>query len=490
MSKQAHRPEANGPQAPKPQAPMRENPGNNPSGQETPRPVAPRPIRPAAPQPQAPRPSGRDDGLKSGPPGPETGQRAPKGSRRNRLRAFWRRRDDDPASSDRDLGDLRLMLWRWTNRGLVVLVVAVLIVALALLLRYPSLLGIGLALLAALVVETAAVSVAPRLRMERQVEPLVVERHGECHATVRVSTRGFWLVRTRITDRIGRQRVNVEVGGREARYRVPTLRRGLLPIGPMAVHRVGLFGLAMTTQEAGSVEHVRVLPRRVPLTQLAKGRRRSAVGADESVEHGGTDLVGLHEYVAGDDLRRLHWATSARTGMLMIRDDADPSTPHLTVILDDRDDHYADSSLTDTDFEDAVEVAFALAQTAIEEGHPLHLLTTSGSVDVPVSERLGAAQTDARRVHAALAEVQPSTAPAHMRLPKRTLDSVAVISGALAPLPDLTGYAIRGASGAVLIVDSSGDAPVSSRAGAGGGVTVLRGPRSRDLAALWDRTVR
>lgn len=446
-------------------------------------PPAPRPGPPPnAPAPVAPAPAAAPTGAPASRPDARSASRPTVRQRRRR------QLEPDPTSAKRDLGDLRPVLWRWTNRGVAVIGVAVVVIVAAALLHYPSLLGLGVALAAVVVFETVLVSVAPGLRIERHVEPMVVERHGDCAATVRVRHKGLWLVRTRVIDRIGRQRFAVDVDGDEVRYRVPTLRRGLLPIGPMSVHRVGLFALAMTTQEAGDVEQVRVLPRRVPLTQLAKGRRRSAVGADESVEHGGTDLVGLHEYIAGDDLRRLHWATTARTGTLMIRDDADPSTPHLTIILDDRDDHYADHALTDTDFEDAVEVAFALASTAIEQGHPMHLLTTSGSVDVPVSERIGAHDTDARRVHEALAEVETTLRPDHMRLPKRTLDSVAVVSGALAPLDELTGFAARGASGAVLIVDNSGDRPVSG--GAGDGVTVLRGPRSKDVAALWDQVVR
>lgn len=462
---------------------------------------APAPVAPAPAAPPPTRPVRDTDGRSPGDASLDGAGDARNGDAQNReskkrdgrrfgaLGARWRRpQRPDASSTKRDLGHLHLMLWRWTNRGIMVGLIAAAVIAVALWLRYPSLLGIGLALAAVLVLETVLVSVAPSLRVERTVEPLVVERHGECHATVGVRNKGLWLVRTRVIDRIGRQRFPVDVDGNRVHYRVPTLRRGLLPIGPMAVHRVGLFGLAMTTQELGEVEHVRVLPRRVPLTQLAKGRRRSAVGADESVEHGGTDIVGLHEYVAGDDLRRLHWATTARTGTLMIRDDADPSTPHLTVILDDRDDHYADHALTDTDFEDAVEVAFALARTAIEQGHPMHLLSTSGAIDVPVSERIGAAETDARRIYEALAEIQPSLNPPRMRLPKAALDSVAVVSGALAPLDELTSHATRGASGAVLIVDNSGGRPVSS--GGSGGVTVLRGPRSQDLAALWDRTVR
>ena len=77
-----------------------------------------------------------------------------------------------------------------------------------------------------------------------------------------------------------------------------------------------------------------MLPRRIPVLDAggtgARRRRR------QRLELGGTDLVGLHEYTMGDDLRRLHWATSARTGTLMVREDADPAEPHVCVLLDDR----------------------------------------------------------------------------------------------------------------------------------------------------------
>ena len=42
---------------------------------------------------------------------------------------------------------------------------------------------------------------------------------------------------------------------------------------------------------------------------MPAGTRRTAVGNDTAGELGGTDLVGLHEYAMGEDLRRLHWAT-------------------------------------------------------------------------------------------------------------------------------------------------------------------------------------
>ncbi|NNG18032.1 DUF58 domain-containing protein [Naumannella sp. ID2617S] len=396
---------------------------------------------------------------------------------------------------------VRRAFWLLSTRGLALLLVALVLLGAGLHWRYSTLIGVAAALGLALLLDLVAVAWPFRIRVRREVTPPVVERHGLCTARLTVTGRTPGLARTTLTDSVGpshgpderRQELQVDLDAGELDYRVPTPRRGLLQVGPLTMHRVGVFGLTLTSRPQGEVDHVRVLPRSIPIREMARGRRRSAVGADESVEHGGTDLVGLHEYVPGDDLRRLHWATSARTGILMVRDDADPSTPHLTVVLDDTGPHYSDHGQAETDFEDAVEVAFALCRAAIQHNHPVHLVTLSGAVDVAVSERIGAAEVDAQRVYAALAEVQPGGDPSEdptrgMRLPARALDSVAVVSGAEARVDVLASIAARGATGVVLVLDNSGGEQISTAAGAGG-VRVLRAPRSLDLARLWDRVV-
>lgn len=372
-----------------------------------------------------------------------------------------------------------------TRRGVGVLVVGLVLVGLAVWWHYSTLLGIGAALLLALVVEVLLVSRRTSVSAEREVSPLVVERHGECTATIRVTGRLPGLVRTAVRDRVGRQLVHVALDSAETGYRVPTLRRGLMAVGPLVVDVVGTFGLAARSSEQGQVVHVRVLPRSVPARGVVRGRRRSSVGADESLDHGGTDLVGLHEYIPGDDLRRLHWATSARSGILMVRDDAEPASPHLTVVLDDRGASYADHGATDTDFEDAVEVAFALCRAALDQNQPVHLLSTTGAVDVVVAARIGAAEVDAQRLYAALAEIDVVDGTMGLRLPGRALDCVAVVSGSEAALPELEAIASRGATGVLLLVDHTTSVQQPSR----GSATILRGPRSIDLTRLWDRAV-
>ncbi|WP_432560007.1 DUF58 domain-containing protein [Granulicoccus sp. GXG6511] len=386
--------------------------------------------------------------------------------------------------------DLRRGIGPVSRWGLVIGLTGAVLLVLGLWWQYATLLGIGVALLAALALDVAMVVRRPDLEVHRSVEPKIVERHGDCWTTLQVAGRRPKGARIALSDRVGSHTEQVAVTGDMVRYRVPTAHRGLLTVGPLSVHRVGWFGLAVATVTQGATDHVRVLPRLVPVHHLPRGRRRSAVGADESAEHGGTDLVGLHEYVAGDDLRRLHGPTSARTGQLMVRDDAEPAMPHLTIVLDDTAAHYVDHGAGDHHFEDAVEVAFALCRLAEELDQPVHLVTMSGVVDESVAETVHAGP-DRQRVRIALAEVRPSTGDAEvadeavrgLRL-ARGLDTVAVISGAEAPVEVFAGIAARGTTGVLLLLH-----PHPPTAATVGAVSILRAPGSVDLTRLWDRAV-
>lgn len=388
------------------------------------------------------------------------------------------------------MAEVELPRARWgplTGRGAGAAAIGAVLTGLGLWWHYATVFGIGLALVVLVILEVVLVRRRVRLSVSRHVSPQVVERHAECWARVGVQGRLPQIVTARVSDKVGRTEVGVPLTSGEASYRVPTLRRGLLRVGPLRVDLVGPFALAARQLAEGDTTGVRVLPRHVPAQAMARGRRRSAVGADESLEVGGTDLVGLHEYVAGDDLRRLHWATSARTGILMVRDDAEPAAPHLTVILDDHGPHYGDHGSLDTDFEDAVEVAFALCRAAVDARQPVQLLTTSGLVDVTVSERVGAAEAEAQSLYAAVAEVQavvdPERPSAQPRLPRGGLDTVVVVSGSKAPLPAFEQILAGAATPVIALIDATDRGVYAGRA------TLLHGARSVDVVAAWDRRI-
>ena len=90
----------------------------------------------------------------------------------------------------------------------------------------------------------------------------------------------------------------------------------------------------------------------------------------------GLDFFGLREYEVGDDLRRVHWRSTARTGELMLRQDEMPWEARSTILLDTRPStHHGES------FERAVEIAASLA-TAMCRGRRQVRFMTTGGIDI------------------------------------------------------------------------------------------------------------
>jgi uncharacterized protein (DUF58 family) len=87
----------------------------------------------------------------------------------------------------------------------------------------------------------------------------------------------------------------------------------------------------------------------------------------------------MREYVTGDDLRRIHWPSVARTGHLMIRQDETTRRSIATVFLDNRSAALGASG--SPAFERAVSVTATLGRVLIQAGFAVHFAT----VDAPAA---------------------------------------------------------------------------------------------------------
>ncbi|RSM81982.1 DUF58 domain-containing protein [Kibdelosporangium aridum] len=380
---------------------------------------------------------------------------------------------------------------RWTARGGGALLLGTTLLAVGLIWRYPGVIAFGSGLVLLAVAGLVSVVVPAPITFERKVSPTEVHRYGDCTATLRVRHTGrLWRITLDAFDFLDGRALPVQATRlgpgetNELSYAIPTTRRGVHVVGRLILHRQGLAGLARRTLSLGDTVEVRVLPRTLAVHGMPAGVRRSHIGAVERVEHGGTDLVGLREYMPGDDLRRLHWATSARTGTLMIREDADPARPQLTILLDDRESSYRN---VDVDFEDAIEVAASLAMAAIQAGHPVNLRTVCGSLTVDVPDTSNAQDAEAMTtLFASLADLA-ATSERHEPepLPPHSRDVIAVVSASVADVAPLLLVASEAAVGVALLVDLQ----CTGQVDAAGNVLVLRGPRAEELLSLWDRAV-
>ena len=162
----------------------------------------------------------------------------------------------------------------------------------------------------------------------------------------------------------------------EATYRIDTPRRGLITVGPMAIRREDPFGLATSTRAGPDPATVLVLPKVLTLAAPTGGRTDDPLGTATRTRRAvdnGEDFASLRAYVPGDDLRKVHWATSARRGSLMVRKNERPRQPRCTIVLDVRTGSYPDGA-----FELAVEAAASIAAAAIGHGDETRLVSTSG----------------------------------------------------------------------------------------------------------------
>lgn len=163
-----------------------------------------------------------------------------------------------------------------------------------------------------------------------------------------------------------------------AGYRLPTLRRGLLRLGPARVELTDPFGLARRVVPGAPETTLTVLPEVHPAPQLrlGGGRHEPLAGASNRVvtTSGVEDLVTLRPYVVGDDLRRVHWPATARTDELQVRRDEERWRGHVTVLLDVRA-----SAFDGPTFERAVSAAAGLVVAAADAGDRVRLATGGGA---------------------------------------------------------------------------------------------------------------
>jgi uncharacterized protein (DUF58 family) len=227
----------------------------------------------------------------------------------------------------------------------------------------------------------------PALALDRAIGPARIHVGGDGRVDIEITNRGprptpLLTLDERFGDgrRAARFLLPPLTSGATSRaaYRIPTVRRGHYAIGPMIATLSDPFGVAQAVIEVGAVDQVTVYPRihEIAPPPLGGGGMRASADAvrARSVTLDGDEFAALREYEIGDDLRKVHWPATARTGELFIRQDASYREPHVAVVLDTRAEaHDADS------FELAVEVVASLLVRLTRDGRRVAVRTTGGA---------------------------------------------------------------------------------------------------------------
>nr|MDQ6928213.1 DUF58 domain-containing protein [Actinomycetota bacterium] len=191
----------------------------------------------------------------------------------------------------------------------------------------------------------------------------------------------------------------IPAGGREtASYRLPADRRGRFELGPLEAHRADPFGLVSRTTHIAAAVELTVYPAIDTVVEMVPARGyRQATTQPATAGPTGEDFATLRAYEVGDDLRQVHWPSTARLDELMIRQLDHPLEGHATVLLDLRADVHTDETL-----ERAVSAA-ASVLVACSRRHSLVRLATTEGVDSGFGT--GTAHIDAILERLAVAEV-------------------------------------------------------------------------------------
>ena len=171
----------------------------------------------------------------------------------------------------------------------------------------------------------------------------------------------------------------------EELFIVPTNRRAVLPVGPARSVRGDGLGILRRVVRWTEPEELFVHPRTVPLHGTNPGFIKDLEGqATKELSNNDVSFHALRGYVPGDDRRYIHWKTSARTGVLMVRQFEETRRSHLAVALSTDIGEYASES----EFELAMSACASLGVQSFKEERALTVLPGSRSLKAPTARTL------------------------------------------------------------------------------------------------------
>jgi uncharacterized protein (DUF58 family) len=301
---------------------------------------------------------------------------------------------------------------------------------------------------AALIVQRARVQVANR----RSVEPHRAAAGDAVTVHLVITNRsvlrtGTLMLEDQLPERlVGRARFVLDpLGSHESRtvsYRLPGLGRGRYRVGPLRIRLADPFRLIDIIRSFTATSEFVVAPviDQLPPVEPPRSDEMGDSAGSHSIGTHGADDQSTREYRIGDDLRKIHWRSSARTGALMVRQEERPWRGQSTVLLDMRAIAHAavpdppapgghDPRLTSS-FEWAVSAAASIGSHLLRRGRELALLGD------PADERLRIGDSNQLATHLASAREQSYSDLTALAAPIRTAvreSSLVAVLGRLDP---------------------------------------------------------
>jgi uncharacterized protein (DUF58 family) len=171
------------------------------------------------------------------------------------------------------------------------------------------------------------------------------------------------------------------------RYELGGGARGRYRVGPLRVRIRDPFGTAERVRRYRSSDELLVYPRIERLGAGMPSGSHHGSGSSDSrrLLNTGDEFHTMREYVTGDDLRQVHWRSTARRATLMIRQQEQPWQAQATILCDTRAASHAGPRSSER-FERAVSMAASLVRHFADRRYQLRLVTET-DIGAPVVER-------------------------------------------------------------------------------------------------------
>lgn len=211
---------------------------------------------------------------------------------------------------------------------------------------------------------------------------------------------------------------------RRVQYPIRAEIRGRYELGPLVVRATDPFGMVSSYRSFPQTTTVIAVPTVEELPSIGSIGAWGGAGDNrpQPFTIGSAADSTVREYRLGDDLRRVHWRSTARTGELMVRREEQPWQSSCTLLVDNRAEAHRGSG-PDSSLERAISVAASTAVHLSRSGYQVHLVSADGSaLDHSWSQHLpsGADAGDPTRPLLEFLAGLPSATSNRLTLPRRT----------------------------------------------------------------------
>ena len=149
-----------------------------------------------------------------------------------------------------------------------------------------------------------------------------------------------------------------------SQFRIPATRRGIIAVGPVRSVRADPLALVRRERIWTAEAELFVHPRTIAIPSLSTGLVRDLEG-NPTRDLSTSDMAfhALREYQPGDERRSIHWKSTAKTGVHMVRQFEETRRSHLLIALSLATADFA----SEEEFEMAVSVVGSLGTRAIRD---------------------------------------------------------------------------------------------------------------------------